>query len=41
MNGMMENCCSGMGIFMWVWMVLFMALAILLIAWLFKQIRKK
>jgi hypothetical protein len=41
MNEMMENCCGGMGIFMWFWMVLVFILVILLIVWLIKQISRK
>jgi hypothetical protein len=41
MNEMMKNCCDGMGIFMWVWMILIFILVILLIVWLIKQISKK
>jgi flagellar biogenesis protein FliO len=40
MNEMMDNCCGGMGIFMWIGMLLLVVLLILLIIWLFKQIKK-
>lgn len=40
MNRMMNDCCGGMGIFMWGWMLLLLILVILLIIWLVKQIQK-
>ena len=40
MNEMMENCCPGMGPFMWIGMLLLLILLVLLILWLVKQIRK-
>lgn len=41
MKSMMENCCGGMGILMWAGMILFLILLVLLIIWVFKQIRKR
>lgn len=40
MNEMMENCCGGMGIWMWIGMLLLLVLLVLLIVWLVKQIKK-
>lgn len=40
MKGMMEGCCGGMGIFMWIGIILLFILMVLLIVWLAKQIRK-
>jgi hypothetical protein len=40
MNEMMENCCGGMGIAMWIGGFLVLVLIILLIVWLVKQIKK-
>ena len=40
MNGMMDDCCGGMGVFMWIGMALFFVLLVLLIVWLVKQVRK-
>lgn len=39
MDGM-ENCCGGMGIWMFVGGILLFILVVLLIIWLIKQIRK-
>ena len=41
MNSMMDDCCGGMGLFMWTGMILVFILVILLIIWLVKQIMKK
>ena len=41
MDGMMENCCGGIGIFMWIGILLGFVLLVLLIIWLVKQISKK
>lgn len=41
MDKMMENCCGGMGVFMWIGGLLIFILLILLIVWLVKQIRNK
>lgn len=40
MQDMMNNCCGGMGIFMWMGIFLVFILLILLVVWLFKQIKK-
>ena len=40
MDGMMENNGGGMGIFMWMGMLLGFVLVVLLIVWLVKQIKK-
>lgn len=40
MNQMMENCCGGMGIAMWIFGLLIITVLVLLIVWLVKQIRK-
>lgn len=37
---MMETCCGGMGVGMWIGWLLFLIVLVLLIAWLLKQIRK-
>lgn len=37
---MMEDCCGGMGIMMWVLMLLGATLLVALIVWIIKQIKK-
>ncbi|WP_345157989.1 hypothetical protein [Pontibacter saemangeumensis] len=40
MHGMMDDCCGGMAILMWMGMFLLSILLGLLFVWLVKQIRK-
>ena len=37
---MMENCCGGMGVMMWFFMLAGAALFIALIVWIIKQVKK-
>ena len=37
----MENCCDGMGIMMWVLLLLGAALLVVLIMWIIKQIKNR
>lgn len=37
---MMDNCCGGMGIFMWLGLIVLFMLLVLLLIWVVKQIRK-
>ncbi len=37
---MMNNCCGGMGLMMWGFMLLGLALLVALIVWIIKQIKK-
>lgn len=38
---MMQNCCGGMGITMWVFMLVGIALLVALIVWIVKQTKSK
>jgi flagellar biogenesis protein FliO len=40
MREMMNNCCGGMGMFMWIGGLLVLIILILLVVWLIKQIKK-
>lgn len=37
---MMDNCCGGMGVMMWILMIAGAALVIVLIIWIIKQVKK-
>lgn len=41
MNEMMDNCCGGMGVGMWIGGLLVLIVLILLIIWLSKQIKNR